>query len=213
VGKGKLVFDKIQKDKVLLVEGMDEVYFFNDFFKKAITPEYLIQIIPFEGIDKFPNFIRSLKNMPGFTMTNSIGIIRDTEEDANAAFQSVQDALEKAGFPKPFEPLKTVGDKPKITVMILPDKDTKGALESMLLKTIKDKEEFRCVEGFIDCLKQNSLIKSEYTTARIAKAKIHTFIASKEKPELQVGQATQAGYWGDFSSPVFNPLKKFLQML
>jgi hypothetical protein len=83
--------------------------------------------------------------------------MRDADERPKSAFQSIQDALKKAGFDKPDEPLKPCGYEPKITVMILPDIETRGALESLLLRTVEDKEEIKCVDGFIDCLKENNL--------------------------------------------------------
>jgi hypothetical protein len=207
---GKLEFEKIEKNKVLLVEGMDEVNVLNQFFK-AIPLVYAIQIIPYLNIPEFDNFMRAFRKRQNYSIVESIGILRDADENAEAAFQSVQDALVKAEFEKPEEPLKSYGSKPKISVMILPDNKNKGALESLLLQTVEKKDEIICVEKFIECLKEKQLLKSEFTS-RIAKAKLHAYIASKEEPGLKIGEASKANYW-DFNSPAFDQIISFLQML
>lgn len=43
----------------------------------------------------------------------------------------------------------------------------------------------------------------------MAKAKVHTFLASRIEPDKRLGEAAQAGYW-PFNDPVFDPLKNFI---
>jgi len=205
-----LEYEQITKSKILLVEGADEVYFLIHFLK-AVSLGDTIQILPYGEIKRFKDFLESLKKLPGFSGVESIGIMRDADENPSSAFQSVTDALEKAGFDKPNEPLKTVGNSPKITIMIIPNIKIRGALESLLLETVDDDSTMICVNDYIKCLIENKVLSKE-NTSKIAKAKLYSYLAAKRKAGLKIGEAAKAEYW-NFDSPVFEQLKNFLRML
>ena len=63
----------IEKDRLLLVEGVDEVNFFKAFFKQANIDN--IQIISIGGKTQLKKKLTALCHLPGFNKITRIGII------------------------------------------------------------------------------------------------------------------------------------------
>jgi hypothetical protein len=103
--------------------------------------------------------------------------------------------------------LTKVGTDPSVTIMILPRRNTQGMLEDLCLEAVKPDPATPCMEGYFRCLTRNGI-----TTSNIAKAKIHTFLSSRTRPDLRLGEAALEGYW-PFPSSVFDDLKQFLRMI
>ena len=62
-----------------------------------------------------------------------------------------------------------------------------------------------CVEEYLECVKNNANREPN----NVAKAKLHAWLASKEKPDKRLGEAAEAGYW-DWESAAFDGLKEFI---
>src|ERR1700723_1156284 len=62
-----------------------------------------IKAEPFQGKDNLRNFLRDVQKRPEFTrdLIASIGIVRDADQNGEAAFQSVCDALRANGLAAP----------------------------------------------------------------------------------------------------------------
>ncbi|MCE2484944.1 MAG: hypothetical protein J4F42_05490 [Desulfurellaceae bacterium] len=81
----------------LLVEGNDQRNFFEAFIDHLSLAD--IQIQNFGGVTDLRPFLSILVKRSGFRETvQSVCIVRDAETSAQAAFQSVQSSLEKAGL-------------------------------------------------------------------------------------------------------------------
>ena len=109
---------RIERPVQLLVEGKAEQNFFGAFTRHLgfqDTP----QIQEFGGVDGLRGFLQGFVNSPGFDSVTSIGIVRDAEESAEAARQSVESSLRNAGLPAPGDP--EAGSTPAVQVLILPD--------------------------------------------------------------------------------------------
>ena len=92
IGFEQSVPTPLTKEKLLLVEGRDDEGLFGALFAHlGGMPE--IEIRRYEGKDKFRSYIHTLKMVRGFSAVTSIGIIRDADENAAGAFQSVRDSL------------------------------------------------------------------------------------------------------------------------
>ncbi len=65
-----------------------------------------------------------------------------------------------------------------------------------------------CVENYFDCLKS---LGNRYPN-NLAKAKIHTWLASQIIPDKRLAEAAEAGYW-DFNHLAFESLKQFILSL
>ncbi len=197
---------EINKPYVLIVEGRDEGFFFRSLTKTINLNN--IQILPIGGKTKLREHLKALVRASGFPNINSLAITRDADTDPNSAFQSVCAALRDAGLPVPQAPLISIGQKPKITVMILPAAGESGMLEDLCLRSVSQEPEMLCVEQYFNCLQE----KVSTPPTNMSKARIHAFLASKPEADKRLGEASEAGYW-PFQNPAFDQVKKFLQQI
>lgn len=197
---------KIEKPVVLVVEGKDDELFFQAFL------DYLqiknIQILKINGKNNLRPKLRALKQTPGFNVVKSLGIVLDADEDARATFQSVCNALQYAKLPVPKHPSEPIDGPPSVAVMILPNGNEPGALESLCIRAVAEDPAMPCVEKYFECLRENKVDLDH----NIDKAKAHAFLASRREAGKRIGEAAKAGYW-PWSSQVFRPLKEFIERI
>ena len=204
--------------KVLLVEGKSAFEFFKALLRRLQILDQ-VEIRNYGGVDQLPNYLRTLPAIDGFRRVTSLGIIRDAESNATAAFNSVHRAMEKAQSVKKLNPrlvvpsapekpcIKTSGI-PSVSVFILPDCRTPGMLETLCLDSVRNDPALQCVEEYSKCL-----VRSGFNLgAKSDKAKLHTFLASRLQPDLLLGQAAHEGYF-PWESPAFESIKAFLMAL
>lgn len=233
----------ITQPKQLLVEGKDEVNFFEEFI--SILNLENIKVRDIGGKTRLADRLEALWTGAGHEVIASIGIVRDADRDPNGAFDSICGALQTVGLPTPAAPLQCVGDIPRVTVMIVPDEGEEGMLETLCLESVADDPAMLCVEEYFECL-ENQIALEEFP-CNPAKAKVraflttrewveeayfecvqeylenhppvdpiveqaHIFLASRYKPDLDLGVAARAGYW-PFDHPAFAKVREFLGML
>ncbi len=198
--------EPISKSRVLIVEGEDEKRLFSELIAYLDLPD--IEIRAIGGKTKIHGNIRALTITSGFDKVTSVGVIRDADEDPTAAFQSVCGALQNAGLARPTEPLQPAGDSPRVIVMILPNGETSGMLENLCLESVREDPAMRCVDEYFECLEE----RVEKLPRNLSKARVHTFLASRERPDLRLGEAAQKGYW-PWDHPAFEQAKLFLNTL
>jgi hypothetical protein len=196
----------IIEPNVLVVEGRED----RRFFAAMIAHLGLnrIQIYESEGKSRLREKLAALAGAPGCADLLSIIVVRDADDDPTAAFQSVRDALAAAGLPAPSEPMAAAGERPRVTVVIMPEPDLPGALEDACLKAVGQDPAVSCVERFFQCLGEQRLPRPR----SMSKARVQAFLASREEPGLRLGEAAEKGYW-PWDENVFNPLKTILQQI
>jgi hypothetical protein len=199
----------IQKPYLLLVEGRDEKLFFT-----ALTENLGLFDVEIREVGGKYQFARKLKDITlqsGFAEVLSIGIVRDVDDGIKSTFDSICSALDSRALPKPesvFVPSQT---QPRVMILLMPpnNEGTGRMLEDLCLAAMVDDPAMKCVDEYLGCLAgQETKLKENV----IAKARIHTFLASREEPDKRLGEAAQAGYW-NWDSPVFDTLKDFLRQL
>ena len=79
-----------------------------------------VQIQVLDGKDRLRDSLMTLAGATGFGNVKSIGIVRDADDSADAAFQSVRTSLRNAEFPAPDRPEESAGEAPAVSVLILP---------------------------------------------------------------------------------------------
>jgi hypothetical protein len=198
---------EIKEPTVLVVEGKEEVFFFEAFIKHLGIRN--IQIVDMEGKTNLRARLKALIDSPGFRrIVVSLGLVRDANAQPASTLHSVQDTLRALGLPVPDRPLTTAGIKPRVTVLILPDEKTPGMLEDVCLKSvIKDLAMF-CVEQYFKCLQEQGIPLPHNES----KARIQVFLASKPEAGKRLGEAAQAGYW-PWEDNSFEQIKEFLQQI
>lgn len=199
---------KIEKQKLLIVEGRDEEEFFGALLEKLEIND--VQVAGIGGKTKIRPNLKTLKTTdPFFDRVTSLGIIRDADDDYNDAFISVQNALKAANLPCPKKPLIPTKTSPKVTVMILPPGASRGALEDICLGSVKDDPAISCVDDYFGCLDAKGVGRP---VKDFAKAKARVFLLSREDPTLTVGIAAKKGYW-PFNVTEFDSVREFLKSL
>ena len=114
----------------LLVEGKDSKGFFEAMTEHLNLSD--IQIQNFGGVSELRGFLEAFVRVSGSSQIANVGIVRDAEGSAPAAFDSVRGALENAGLSVPNSPGKKVGSRPAVSVMVLPG----GAGRAGMLETL-----------------------------------------------------------------------------
>ena len=198
---------QIKEPKQLLVEGKDQLNFFNKFIQHLNCQG--VQIQDFGGVKDLRAFLGQFVKAPNFgSVVGSIGIVRDAEGDANAAWQSVQSALQGAGMPVPAHVGQHSAKTPHVSVLILPGGNQPGMLETVLNRTFSDDPVNTCIDSFFECVRH----LTGKTIPIPDKARARAYMWTRKKPHVSVGVAAQAGYW-DFDHEAFASLRSFLTAL
>ena len=204
----------IRGEVQLLVEGNDERNFFEAFADHLALGNVQIQV--FGGKDQLREFLETLAGATAFRKVRSIGIVRDADESADGAFQSVQtslrnanDAIRSSGveFPVPDRPGQRAGGRPALSVLILPGDGDAGMLETLLCRTFAGGDMDRCIDQFFQC--------AEETGTRIRrpdKARARAYLATTPDPHLSVGVAAKRDRW-DMNHRAFDGVRSFLKSL
>ena len=191
----------------LLVEGNDQRNFFEALIDHLSLAD--IQIQNFGGVTDLRPFLSILVKRSGFRETvQSVGIVRDAETSAQAAFQSVQSSLRNAGLPVPNQPERRAGSSPAVTVLILPGNSRSGMLETLLNETFADTPEEACINAFFECVEAVPAVSINNPD----KARAYAYLTTKPNPHHSVGMAAKQRYW-DLDHPVFDRIRQFLAAL
>jgi len=196
---------QIEAPKQLVVEGQDAAKFFEVLLRQRKLSG--VQIQNYGGISELSAFLKALKATPGFQQVTSLAVVRDAEGDCRSAEQSVCSALSNANLPVPDKPIGLANATLRVSYFILPDCSSSGMLESLCLRAINGDPAMSCVGGYFECLGRQGVNIPE---SMMYKAKLHAFLASRQKPDLQLGEAADKGYL-NLDNPAFDQLKHFLE--
>ena len=202
---------RIRSDRLLLVEGRDEVNLFGELLKHCldVAGRQDIQIIDAGGREKFGINIAAINAAPErCSPLRALGVIRDADDSADSAFQSVCDALRNTGYVPPAAHGDVSGGMPAVGVFILPDGEGTGAIETLCRYSVARGAASGCVETYIDCLKEQGALQSRNEDKTFA----HAWLAAGEDPVARVGEGARQGVW-DFDSDAFADLSAFLRNL
>ena len=203
--------------KLLLVEGRDDLRFFNAMRRYLGINN--IEIDSYNGKPNLGNELADWVRNPGFQQFSGVGIVRDADNSSNSAFDSVISSLQRAGLPIPAAPLTPAErDGLRVSVLILPPDGGRGELEDVCLSSIAGSPDMQCVDRYFDCLNNTAPL---INPNRVAKARLHAYLAAgpvraagpaanaRRRPGLRLGEAADAGVW-NWDSPAFRPIKDFL---
>lgn len=184
---GELDPRTIQRPRQLVVEGHDCRAFFEAALKMLKIDD--IQVQNFGGTTELQAFLPALARLSDFHRVTSVGVVRDADSNPDGAFQSACAAMRKVGWPLPGRPEEVAPGQPAVAVLLLPGHGQEGALEELLLSTVGSDPDLQCVRELLSC------IASPVPERLIGKALAHGFLATRDRPGLLFGPATEKGYF------------------
>lgn len=202
----------IMHPKVLLVEGMD-AKMFCIWALQAYKLED-IEVHDFGGITNLNGYMQTIKNLTGFDMVHTLGVIRDSEMDSEGAVRSIKRAFRDADLKVPSAALQWASDSEiKTGFMLLPGDDSlcdevgKGALEHLCLGAISNKALLECVDEFTDIVKTRDIpLSHEHKT------RLHSYLAITPYVGMKIGEAAKAGAW-DWEHVALRDFRTFLESM
>ncbi len=167
------------------------------------------QFLDYSERGKLKDVLAVIGRMAQFQEVESLGIVADADTARDSARQKIQDALRGAGLPVPKEPLTMgVHERLRVSFIVLPHGRSHGRLEDVCLESVEADAAMPCVAGFFDCIGHTDL----QGPRNMAKARVHAFLPSRERPDLRLGEAAQKGIWL-CDHAAFTPLRNLLEML
>ncbi len=198
---------QIEKERLLLVEGKDEVEFFNAFFNHLNIDD--IQVFDVLGKTNFRENIKLLAMSPNVEIIQKIGAVRDADTNAHAAFSSLKDGFELADWKPTDIPYIFSSQTPSIGIFIMPGAEqNSGMLEDLCLESLNEEPALECVEDYINCIES----LREERLNKLSKRKILTYLSGQQEFVNALGLAAQKHIW-NFDAPAFDQLKTFLREL
>ena len=234
----------ITQSKLLLVEGKDERNLFGALVNHLSLKD--IQIIVAGGYTQFQTRLKAIATTPGWENVQSLGIVRDADNDAEAAFQSICSVLRNRGLPSPLKSAELFVANPSVSILIVPPHSATGMLEDVCLESVQDNPAISCVNGYFECLRNTMVRQSPHLAKASVRAFlasremvemsvfehfqeqypslnnqyprqtnpafVHAFLASRYRPDLDLGVAAQKGYW-NFDHDAFSSIRRFMETL
>ena len=179
----------LEKPFILVVEGKD------DQSVVELLLNYLnldqVQIIDATSKDKFRAAVTAIKSADGFNdLVSRIAILRDADNNPEAARQSCQDILRGLGQ--------------KTSCYLVPETGP-GMLEDVCLLALVDRPEMQCVDDFLTCVAGNGPAISNKQ-----KFRMKAFLMTHDEDTSQrIGWAAQQNLLNP-AHPAFAPLRQFL---
>ena len=200
---------RIEQPKQLLVEGNDDVCLFRALATHLGIAD--IQVNQYGGRDNLRPFLRTFSALAEFASVKALAVVADANSNRNATEQRIRGALSAAGLPSPRRPLEVLarGDL-RVCYLVVPHDAASGMIEDVCLESVQVDPAIDCVEQYFECIRQTNLPGPK--KVRMAKARLHAFLASREEPHLRLGEAADQGIW-DFGADAFRPLKGLLKLL
>jgi hypothetical protein len=196
---------ELDQPKLLLGEGKDEVNIFRAFLNHLGIEN--VRVEDYGGKNKLPDYLDALKLRPGFSSLNSLGITRDADEDAAAAFVSTHNYLSSRGFSASNASGLIQPGTPNVGIMIFPDGANRGMLEDVCLQALKGDAVMPCINNYFDCIREIGSAPRQ-----ISKARVHAWLAAQTPPDMRLGFAAQRGLL-DWINPAFDRLRAFITSL
>lgn len=200
---------ELVSDRLLLVEGKDEVNLFEVLIRRSLVGGPDIQVIDVGGKDNFRRNLMAIRTAAPLRPTlRAIGVVRDADDDAGSAFDSVRDSIRVVGYVPPPSHGEFSDEVPAIGVFIVPDGTEQGAIETICRRSVGTDETAKCVDGYLKCLADHDAMYSRNPDKSFA----HAYLAAMKDPMARVGEGASQGVW-NFASPAFAELSGFLRRL
>ncbi len=227
------------KTRILVVEGPEDKTFFEALATHLGIHEDLFVVVC-GGKNSLAATLANILADGNFHNIDHIGIICDNDypdnRDGKGALEVVCEEIDRANdevsvllrssrqLPMPSRPREAAGAKPKVSLLLLPDDDEDGMLESLVLEAIGEDEITKCVDEFYACLGDKAQLNLRQ--ARMPRSRLSVYISGKILDEKYatnddsrrwfLTQAVDMKWWNDermWERSAFTPAKTFLTQL
>jgi hypothetical protein len=199
---------RVESDKLLIVEGIDDKNIVEACLKWWSIEGF--QVMQVGGKTNLKDGLES--TLAGARVEHvdisAIGIMRDADDNASGAFDSVNRVLGQFELPAPLYSGSIILGPPRVGVYIFPDCKAEGAIEQLCWRAVKDTDAGKCASGYVQCLETAGAFEAKDRDKSLANA----YISSKENPWVPIGIAALQNYW-PFDHPAFSDVKRFLTEL
>jgi hypothetical protein len=204
---------RIQRENLILVEGEDGKYFFWHLLENYEIGS--IDVHNYGGVNDLTKYIQALQKLDNYNAVKTILIVRDAENSAISAIQSVNASLKKSGLitedAEYVSPFEIVNQVKRIGIMTFPGIDESGeiietgTLEDLCVKLFKEQAVIKKTDEYI-----SNYQDSGYMFTRSHKNRLHSALSfTNEYVGLKIGETAKA-HGFDFGSP---HLKPFLDVI
>jgi len=197
---------ELDRPKLLIGEGKDEVLILNALIDRLAIDDVTVE--EYGGKQNLPNYLDALKLRPGFAALVSLGVTRDADANAKAAFTSVKNHLRNRGLATSDVLGVLQAGRPNIGIMIFPNNNSEGMLEDLCLQAWQTDPIMPCINDYFRCVRGvTGSLPNE-----ISKARVHAWLSAQVPPDLRLGIAAQKGLI-DWHNPAFENLINFVRSL
>lgn len=207
----------ITKEKVIFVEGMDEVNFFYALLKKMEMGDNY-QVIDYKGKSRMSDFISMMSKTDHFNENAiSVAVIRDADDNYDFVAKQIKDALKRIFNVINLEHGIMKSEKDiNIGFYIMPGVKKNGELEDLVLSSLDGNEIFKEVNNYLDVLKGmtspvNNGSKFCYPRKE-SKAKLQIYFSSMKESDTRMGLSAQRNYV-DFTHESFKEIIDFIRSM
>ncbi|MCA6072488.1 MAG: hypothetical protein LE178_02995 [Endomicrobium sp.] len=208
----------IEKTSILLVEGKDEVNFFDMLLKFLNIPN--VQSIDVGGVYNFKNKFSVLSKQEKFRDVDKIAFIRDADKQAESALDSLKSSVQSADVRFSINDISLANNNNIkdingvcCGIYIMPDNQSSGMLEDLCIKYMKTDSICHCVEKYISCVRNNGGKNGEkFEFKNESKSIIFSYLSTKLADSPSIGRAAQKNVF-DFNNKCFCDIKNFLSKM
>lgn len=173
---------------LLLVEGPDEFHFF-----RFLRPRDDVQIHVYEGKNQLRLELQTISAVEGYEQIKRIAVVRDADDDPDAALQSVltqwAHALNETMPDVASSQWFSDSQSRQWSVWIMPDPSMKGDLEELLWQAVDVNDHRACVDDLITCLDTCNPVPFGSKT----KARLYSWLSTQREPLKELHAAFKPG--------------------
>ncbi|HUC58932.1 MAG TPA: DUF3226 domain-containing protein [Streptosporangiaceae bacterium] len=147
-------------------------------------------------IAKAPEFVTNVKAM---------GLVRDSDNDPNAAWDSCVSALKACSFPVPAKSALSASGQRSAAILIVPARDEQGAIEELCAKSF-DPDRLACVDSYYACLGAAGVSPNS------SKGRSQAYLAGLRSAPRDLAVAASRGLL-DMTHESFDELRAFVHSL
>lgn len=209
--------ETLQKPHLIFCEGMDEKWFLIRFLNSAAlsgNPFFSseIQVVNFGGNEELTQKLEVLRLSPGFSEVRSLLIVRDAEQDGEAAVREIRHSLQRAELPVPYGPGQWALGGPRVGFLLFPTCDrtvARGTLEDLCLSLLEPTDRETMLEE-IDAFLGHLQGGYQRSFPHLHKARLHTYFSITDRfVGMKIGEAAAAMAF-DWKDPRLHFFRDFL---